>query len=736
MNQKNYLVILKVGIILSFLSVFLVYSQFLFPYITSKQIYFNVITEVLLVFWLAFIVKYPQWRPKKSMITTSLVAFLGVMLFSCFYSVDFNLSFWGDIERMLGFFHIVHFLILYLVSITVLRNWNDWKIVLSSFVVVTAIVSLTGLYGANKYGTIGNAAYVGGMIIFGLYFSFLLMVREKNKYLRFIYLIPIFFMIDEFIKINIAGAFVGLGVSVLAFIFLFGLLHKNKKVKITFVTMFFVLTGSILFVITHKDMKFVKNIRQIQDLSFQERTLQTRFFSWRSAMYDFPNHWLLGTGYGTFASTFDEYFDPRFYNLTRSGTYFDRAHNNIIDIISTTGVLGGVTYLSMFVAILWYLLQAYKKKRLRMIEFVLLLCLIIAYFIQNLAVFDSLVTYIGLMLMLGFIYYITNSTTDTNNTQNLFSQNKKLTNNEIYVLFGFGFLILIVIYQYNLAPANMLRSTIQAQAAFSNNDILRAKQISEKTVKTPLNRDSRSAFIRGFLSHSNGLRNLTKDEKIKTLKYVISLSRENVALDPNDSLMQMRLAQILNFASRSVVDDKELFNKWHREAMEAINKSIESSPGRIPTYSVKALIQLTGRDINGAIDTLKYAISINRIYEKSYCQLAEIYILTKNEKDGYKELEKCVELDGIGNIRNEDVLKLAVNHYNNNGNNVMMLDMYKQLALITRNDSEIWVKLAKLYFNEKMYTEAKKSAQKALQIDPKLQNDVNSFIEEIDKINK
>jgi hypothetical protein len=31
----------------------------------------------------------------------------------------------------------------------------------------------------------------------------------------------------------------------------------------------------------------------------------------------------------------------------------------------------------------------------------------VAYFIQNLAVFDSLVTYMGLMITLGYIYWLT-----------------------------------------------------------------------------------------------------------------------------------------------------------------------------------------------------------------------------------------------------------------------------------------------------------------------------------------
>ena len=64
MSQKLYLNILKGGIFASFVIVFLVFKNLLFPYITSKQIPFNILMEILFVFWVGFIVKYSEYRPK------------------------------------------------------------------------------------------------------------------------------------------------------------------------------------------------------------------------------------------------------------------------------------------------------------------------------------------------------------------------------------------------------------------------------------------------------------------------------------------------------------------------------------------------------------------------------------------------------------------------------------------------------------------------------------------------
>src|SRR5574344_1241989 len=100
MSQPWYRFILKLGTYASLASLFLLNKHFYFPYITSKQLYFNILIEVLAVIWVAYLWKYPADRPKKSWITRGWLAYLAVVLLTCFTGIDFNLSFWGDLERM------------------------------------------------------------------------------------------------------------------------------------------------------------------------------------------------------------------------------------------------------------------------------------------------------------------------------------------------------------------------------------------------------------------------------------------------------------------------------------------------------------------------------------------------------------------------------------------------------------------------------------------------------------
>lgn len=77
--------------------------------------------------------------------------------------------------------------------------------------------------------------------------------------------------------------------------------------------------------------------------------------SWRGAVKDFHNHPVIGVGFGNYAIIFDKMFDSKFYNYATGDTYFDRAHNNLIDIASTTGLVGLITYLSIFSSCLLFM---------------------------------------------------------------------------------------------------------------------------------------------------------------------------------------------------------------------------------------------------------------------------------------------------------------------------------------------------------------------------------------------
>lgn len=759
MSQKTYLFILKAGIYAVFLCFFFLFKNLLFPYITSKQIPFNILIEILFVFWLTFIIKYPHWNPfktkgkkTKNLVTLGLTAFFAVLTLTCFTGADFNLSFWGDIERMLGVFHLLHFLVFYFIIITVMRDWKDWKILIIISLITCFFISLHGLNTNRHHSTIGNTAYIAGLIIFGIYFAFILFAKEtKYKYWRLLYFLPLPVLLLEFVACKISGAYVGLGFSLLCFLLIYGLSiivrekkeDKNKKINkkaLALLIVFLVISSTTYLFFTNKDSAIVSKIIEknssIREISIKKNTFQTRLISWKAAMLDFKEHWLLGIGHGNYALIFDKHFDASFYNYSRSETYFDRAHNNLIDIASTAGIFGLLTHLFIFVAIGIYLFKAFFRNRITPIEFSLISVLFIAYFVQNLAVFDSFVTYVSLMILLGYVHFIANTDEEEGNTNRLLAEgDNNLNNKEINVLIASGIIIIIIMYQFNILPLKMLDKVIKGQILFGQNKLKEAIAMYDEALsyETVLDRDGRDTLVRSLIARSNQLLSLGDQEAEEAINFGIDIMERNLKYSPGDSLMNMQMARMYDVGFR-IVKDKEKKKQYAERSLEAIERSIKASPGRIPVHFIKSQFLVNQGRVKEALEILKYAKSLNEDYFETDCQIAQVYLIDNQEENGFKAMDNCLENNGTSYIGMKSVVEKAINHYADKQDFVKLTMLYEHFSRFDRKNPKIWINLAKLYAQMGKKDEAENAAKQAVKLDKNLEKDVEEFIKNLESI--
>lgn len=684
MTSKFYLRLLQTGAIASLLTVFLVFSGLLFPYITSKQLTFNILTEFLMVFWLIFIWKFPSYRPKRSFITWGIVAFLLAITWSCFSSVDPLLSFWGDAERMLGVFHIIHFFFLYLILITVFRNEKDWQILLGSSVVIATVVSLIGLAG-NPYSTIGNTAYVSGYIIFNIYFAALLFYRAKGQNWRWSLLIPVLIMLVEFAKMRTSGAIIGLGISVLLVVFLIGALHQNKKIKIAAWSSVAVAILILIFIFSQQEATWFQN-SFLKNLTSQKNTFQTRLVSWEAAAKDFHNHPWFGVGFGNYADIFDRHFNARFYEYSRGDTYFDRAHNNLIDITSTTGLVGLMAYLSIFMAVAFYLIKLIKKSH-HNLEPLVLIGLFVAYFIQNLAIFDSLVTYMGLMISLAYIYYLINPDSE--------KESEKKVPEFSFLIIGL-LATLILTNHFNIKPWKTFSGVISGYRSLSQGQVMESIDIYKEAFKneTPLDRDGKNSFLNGLMSNTKFIGVLNDEDKKILIDYALQLAQENLLNNPQDSLMQLQTAQMYGLAFNFTRDES-----YTEKALEHLDLAIALSPQRLPLYFLKANILMMLDRSDEAISVVTSTIEFNPDFPDAYCQLFKFYKMTGKDELAFANGDKCIDFGGVETLNmSTEFLELA-EHYYLVEDWKRTLVMAKQLTIFQPDSVETWNLLSEVYSN-------------------------------------
>lgn len=250
---------------------------------------------------------------------------------------------------------------------------------------------------------------------------------------------------------------------------------------------------------------------------------------------------------------------------------------------------------------------------------------------------------------------------------------------------------------------------------------------------TPLDRDARNTLINLVISNPTIFTNLESASVKEALDYVLSLSEKNLRYNENDSLAQMQAAQLYDIASRYYSQEPAIFKLYSDKALEAINKSLAASPRRIPVYFIKAQIQANRGDLEGAEESFLTAYNLNPNYVEVSCQLANFYFLTESDK--YIEYsDSCLERGGKNLM--PSTLAGAVDYYQKNEDNDHLLLAYRLLAVQGSKESLLYANLAKLEMLAGNFETALKDAVMAAELDPSLRPAVQTFMQEIERMQK
>jgi O-antigen ligase/tetratricopeptide (TPR) repeat protein len=746
MSEKNYLAVLKGGVFASFVILFFMFGSLLFPYIASKQLSFNILIEILFLVWIFFVIKYPKYLPKKSYLTGGLIAYFITILMSLAVSVDFSLTFWGDVERMLGLFHLLHFLLFYFIIITAFRTKKDYVYLLNGVVASSVLVALYAIIKNDADSTIGNRAYVAAMMLFSLFLQVLFLICSKEWWLKILYSIGIIIAFIGFVKADISGSHVGLVAGIFVVFAVLTIVSNNKKLKrISLVSLlaFVVLVIALFSFRSHPVFDGTYMGKALRDFSGENVTLNTRLISYKSAgkyLVDHPVSMIFGVGHGNYALIFDKYFDPKFYDYDRSATYFDRAHSNVVDILTTTGIIGLLAYLSIFVFTVIYLIRAYRKsfsddksRSIDKFELALLLGLLTAYFVQNLAVFDSFVTYLYFIILLAFINFI-----------GVKSFAREFRDYKVHfavrnLLVPVAVILLFLSFNNNVNSFAMLEKTIEAYKISKTQSIIASVDAHKEafSYKTGLERDARKSFINLFLASSEQI--LKSDDRQGaelTIALAVEAAEKNVSYNIYDSLALFRLSRVYDIASKFYLNNgnQEKGSELGSLALDALDRSIESSPGRIPPYLTKANLLLNFGQRDEVVATIEYAKNLNPNMAEPYCQLAHFYFVIEDEDLFRENFKICAEIDGLSLINWKDFLISIENRYYTEGELDLLIEFYELIVSARLGDVEILSKLALIYYENNDFYNAKETAKKIINIDPNYQAEVDAFILQLDEI--
>lgn len=706
--SKIYLYIVKAGICLALFMPLLVSGKFLFPFIFPKIIVFRIIIEIILFFYLLLILANPSYLPKLSKAGWMLAAYIAIIFIASIFGADFYNSFWSNVERSDGLLTIIHFFIFFLITTSVFKNNKDWMLLLNIAVFASVLVCVTALveyFGVkNKFfinpqssrisGSLGNPAFLAGYLLFNIIFVSILLFYKKNKFRIFYFAIILFYC---FILYNTQtrGALLAFAFGIFLFL-LFSIFNKESRFKKYSLAILVIMLLSIIFIFANKNSSFVQNttaIKRIASISLKDATTETRILNWKIGYQGLKDRPVFGWGYENFNIVFNKYFPPQFIKNPSSELWFDRAHNSVVDVAVASGIVGLLSYLSLFIIAFYMLWVKFKSDNGKYKNiYALMIIMLVMYIMQNIFVFDTPTTYLMFFLSFAFINYLL-----------VFKEQEEILEKKNIVRQNINPAILIIIflfisssiYVFNIRPILANSTAIQALSSSRNSDVnftlLKFKEALDYNTYQNIEISQQLINFANLVIQNSD--KIPKEKSHEVVEYTVESLNKIIDKHPLNVRYHYFLMMFYNSA-------RKFDASYSDKILELGDEAIKLSPTRPHLYFQMAEAKISQQKINESIELYEKGISFNNKPVYLHWPLLTAYVYAGRDEEASVEFAKIKELG------------LSHNNINN------LINISKIYLSINKQDKaiEYYLEISELYEKAGKIKEAEDYAKKAVEL--------------------
>jgi len=345
-----------------------------------KNILFQSLTELMLFLFLMKIVliggftKLNDFSRKIKFLIPG--AFLLIVFgISTIFSRALWFSFWGSWERRMGYLSWLHFFVFFGILLLSIHDYRQLKrlfvVILSSafLVCVYGIMQSTGLdpWDWNMdarlriFSSIGQPNFLGSWLLLVLPLACYFLTKNlkkilsstrrhpiKNNIVFFINFILVCLLPINLYLTQSRGAWIGL-IFMLVFIPSIFLFVKNKKLffipiltLLIFISVIFYFNYRTAEGLTYNSFSVFSRAQSLANL---EEAGKYRLMHWQASAELIRQHPFIGIGIANQRFNFPKYYRPEFTVYEAPNTFLDYAHNDVLDVLLTSGLLGLVAYL-------------------------------------------------------------------------------------------------------------------------------------------------------------------------------------------------------------------------------------------------------------------------------------------------------------------------------------------------------------------------------------------------------
>ena len=732
--------ILKYCVYATALMPLVIFSQYMSPFHFGKVIVFRSVVEIMLLLYLLLVWRERSYLPRRDKFFRAFLAFALAYTIATFASVNVYQSFWGTLERMGGAYSFWHYFIFYIILTSVLRTKEEWMTFLKITVGVGVLSAFYGFFqrtdiawfigsgGRSRiFGTIGNPALFAGYQILNVFLALVLGFGATKKIERNLLFVFAGIMSLAVFMTAVRGSLLGLSIGLLVFAGLYFTQTHSKQARKVFIGLASIAIVFIGFAFTFKNTSFVQDssyLRRVTDFSLSNYTVQTRFWAWQAGLKGWsegPKTILVGWGPENFNVPFSKYFNPKFFNGPGSETLFDRAHNMFVETLVTTGLIGLLAYLSIFVVIFRSLWKLKDKSEYR-IPAIGFIAMTVAYIIHNAFIFDTSTNFLVFFSALGFMAWMNRpEPVRIESMRNPISQS-------VVIIVGFALTIGagVLIYRTNIETAIANYATTRGIIASWNSDfngaVVKYKEATSYNV--PGRYEYRNRFTQSLIDYSSASGvDMTASNVQAAFKEVIALEEKNTAENPNDYLPELYLSRLNIILGKS--DPKSPYND---EALKHSLKALTYSETFVRTYYEVGQGYLNKKDYPNAQIAFQKAVDLNPDVGISWWYLGVVEMQAGQVDKALVAMAMAIK-KGYG-LSENDYLNLASIYVKNNDFQNLVA-IYENLVKLKPTNAQYMASLAVVYAKVGRIDDAVAQARLAAQVDVNFTPEAKRFVESL-----
>lgn len=646
MQVKNIcLRIIHLGAYLLVFTPLIISGKFFFPFVGPKTLYFFGLVQIIVAAYAILAIFHSEYRPRLNTLLITISTFIGISVLASIFGPDLFNSFWSKYERMTGLLMWFHLLALFIATVSVFKK-EDWFKVFEISLIVSLIASALSLlpkagitiledrnFMARGGATLGNSSFLASYLLFNVFIAlYLFLISFKNKSEQKIEEWFSFLKLDWGLKVFSGITFLFLSIALIfstgraaAISFLAGLVLlfllrvafcEKGKLKIAGILLLIIILigGSITaFYVAQPGDNQAKKI--IDEKFGMELVSKDRIAVWGIGWRGLQERPLLGWGKENYSIVYAKHFDPRIF-LPEYGDdiWYDRAHNIAVDTAVSTGVIGLIAYLGIFISVLYVLWKRFFAHKIEFITAGIFSVMLFSYFLQNLTVFDMVSSLMMFFLVLGFVASIDLSNKEkTEQRKHKEFSKKPLLALIVLIVFVFSFVNFVV--KPSMSSSYLIKglhsSSSQERVSFFKKS-LEASPMGRYQIREVLDR-----YASGYSSQESSKIVPLEHQKAE-LEFITQELEKTIKESPLRYSSYLKLGRVYTIFIKPDLDPSK-----KDRAAEVLEQSIEISPNNQQGYWYLAQVRLFQGDFDGAIEVAERAIELEPNVQRSHMIVIE-----------------------------------------------------------------------------------------------------------------